>query len=349
MGIVEKGKVLVTGANGYIAMHVVDQLLKGGYSVRGTVRSESKIKYIQDYFKSYGDKLELVVVPDITKEGAFDNYVSDVDAIEHTASPFTMQIDDPNEVIAPAVAGTTSVLQSAVLHGKNVKRIVVTSSTGAVLEVDTGKTTFTEDDWNDQAIRIVEEKGSAADAPSKYRASKTLAERAAWKVAELHKDSFELTTICPPFVYGPPIHEINGGSEGLNQSLKDWFNIVLKGTKDSDKEFLAKVGSSWVDVRDVAKAHVLALKTVDAGGQRIIVSTGAWKWQDWINIARTFASEVAAGAADTYKPDEAVHDFLYNTEKAKRIFELDSSILISRETSVQDMLSKFKERNLQWP
>lgn len=154
-----------------------------------------------------------------------------------------MQIADPNEVIAPAVAGTTSVLQSAILRGKNVKRIVVTSSTGAVLEVGTGKTTFSEDDWNDQAISIVEEKGSAADSPSKYRASKTLAERAAWKVAELHKDGgFELTTICPPFVYGPPIHEINGGAEGLNQSLKDWFNIVLKGTKDSDKEFLSKTG-----------------------------------------------------------------------------------------------------------
>lgn len=67
MPTVEQGKVLVTGANGYIAMHVVDQLLKAGFSVRGTVRSESKIKYIQDYFKSYADKLELVIVPDITK------------------------------------------------------------------------------------------------------------------------------------------------------------------------------------------------------------------------------------------------------------------------------------------
>lgn len=65
MPAVTSGKVLVTGANGYIAFWVVKGLLEAGYSVRGTVRSESKVKYIKDYFKSYGDKLEVVVVEDI--------------------------------------------------------------------------------------------------------------------------------------------------------------------------------------------------------------------------------------------------------------------------------------------
>jgi nucleoside-diphosphate-sugar epimerase len=60
-------KVLVTGANGYIALHVVDQLLKAGYAVRGTVRSAQKTEHLKKTFASYGNKLEVVVVEDITK------------------------------------------------------------------------------------------------------------------------------------------------------------------------------------------------------------------------------------------------------------------------------------------
>ena len=63
------GKILVTGANGYIAMWVVRILLERGYAVRATVRNNGKGKPILDYFASLGlsDKLEIVVVEDITK------------------------------------------------------------------------------------------------------------------------------------------------------------------------------------------------------------------------------------------------------------------------------------------
>jgi nucleoside-diphosphate-sugar epimerase len=62
--------VLVSGANGYIAMHVVRVLLEKGYRVRGTVRSEAKIAHVKETFKQYGDKLEVVVVGDITAVSA---------------------------------------------------------------------------------------------------------------------------------------------------------------------------------------------------------------------------------------------------------------------------------------
>ena len=71
MPAITKGKVLVTGANGYIALWVVRSLLEAGFFVRGTVRSESKIAHLKETFKSFGDKLEVVVVPDITKVGYF--------------------------------------------------------------------------------------------------------------------------------------------------------------------------------------------------------------------------------------------------------------------------------------
>ena len=66
--VVQRGaKVLVTGANGYIAIWVVKTLLDQGYSVRGTVRSLEKGKHLMSLFKDYGDKFEPVVVEDITK------------------------------------------------------------------------------------------------------------------------------------------------------------------------------------------------------------------------------------------------------------------------------------------
>ena len=67
--------VLVTGANGYIGSHVVDQFLAAGYKVRGTVRSESKGAWVKELFgEKYGPtKFELAIVPDIEKKGAFDD------------------------------------------------------------------------------------------------------------------------------------------------------------------------------------------------------------------------------------------------------------------------------------
>jgi nucleoside-diphosphate-sugar epimerase len=147
-------KVLVTGANGYIAIHVVDQLLKAGYAVRGTVRSEKKTLHLKQVFAGYGDKLELIIVDDITRvrlgssvralcwwylwgqEGVFDDAVKGVDALAHMASPLTMNWDDPQgtpfelprdlkrinlvssiEAIGPALKGTTSVLNSILKYG----------------------------------------------------------------------------------------------------------------------------------------------------------------------------------------------------------------------------------------
>ena len=71
-------KVLVSGANGYIAMWVVRTLLERGFTVRGTVRTEEKGKYMIEYFESlgYGDRFEVVVVDDIVKVGTW--YLSSI-------------------------------------------------------------------------------------------------------------------------------------------------------------------------------------------------------------------------------------------------------------------------------
>jgi nucleoside-diphosphate-sugar epimerase len=96
VAISSPAKVLVTGANGYLATWVVKKYLEAGYSVRGTVRSLSKAAFLNDKFAEFGDRFELVVVEDITKEGAFDEAVEGVDAIAHTASPFHFRVNKPD-------------------------------------------------------------------------------------------------------------------------------------------------------------------------------------------------------------------------------------------------------------
>jgi nucleoside-diphosphate-sugar epimerase len=72
--------VLVTGVNGYIGSHVADQLLEAGYRIRGTCRSASKAQALSDLWrKKYGQgRFEIVAVPDMSKEGAFDEAVKGI-------------------------------------------------------------------------------------------------------------------------------------------------------------------------------------------------------------------------------------------------------------------------------
>lgn len=74
LAIPKGSTVLVTGANGYIASHVADQLISAGYKVKGTVRSEDKGAMIAETFeKRHSDQsaFSYVVVEDMSTEEAF--------------------------------------------------------------------------------------------------------------------------------------------------------------------------------------------------------------------------------------------------------------------------------------
>ncbi|CAA7269674.1 unnamed protein product [Cyclocybe aegerita] len=280
------GKVLVSGANGYIAMWTVKILLQQGYRVRGTVRSAEKGKFMSDYFAKigYGDAFEFVIVQDIVKDGAFDEVVKDVDAIEHMASPVNFNPGDPQEVLKPAIQGTVSMLKSAMKNGTEVKRVVITSSTAAIVALNlvTEPRVFSEQDWNDASPKEVEELGSKASGMTIYRASKPLAEKAAWDFYNEHKAQvqWDLTVINPPAVFGPPIHDITS-LKSLNLSLQTWYNMVASDSPKT-KDALSQ-SPAWVDVRDIALAHVLALENEAAGAERILTVSGVCCWQEWVD------------------------------------------------------------------
>ena len=346
MPAIAKGsKVLVTGANGYIAIWVVRTLLEAGYAVRGTVRSQDKGAYLTDKFKAFGDKFEFVIVKDIAEDNAFDEAVKGVDAVAHTASPFHFDAEDPQVLIRPAVKGTTGILHSIIKNGSAVKRVIVLSSCAAVSELHRDKI-FDENDWNEQSIIDVNEQGPKTFAPTKYRASKTLAEKAAWEIYNQHKGkvSWDLTVLNPPFVFGPTLHDVPSPS-ALNTSSKQMYNAILVEGSFTP-EALATQGSSYVDVRDLAEAHVRSFEREEAGGERIIISARTYVWQDFVDAANVLSPPPLGadrklvrgtpGAGKTAKPPVR-----YNTEKEARILGLKYRGV---EELVRDCLVDFRER-----
>ncbi|KAL0958148.1 hypothetical protein HGRIS_000315 [Hohenbuehelia grisea] len=342
-------KILVSGVSGYIAAWVTDCLLRRGYSVRGTVRSEGKGAQLVALFKERGfepEKFEYVVVKDIAEKGAFDEAVKGVDAIEHIASPVHLQADDPQELIEPAVNGTVGILESALKYAPTIKRVVITSSSAAVLHIEPHPMVFTDEDWNEQAIQIVEKEGRLAPNMAKYRASKTLAEKAAWHFIQSHSDqiAWDLVALNPPFVFGPVIHPV-ASITALNTSTAEFIAVALsQNAGGRTEEELATQGSCWVDVRDLAEAHTLALEKTDAGGQRMIVSAGPYVWQDWLDVANSLSDLCPNRALPKGHPGagkSAVHKIQLDSSKAARILGLQYR---SKEETVKGILEDLQAK-----
>lgn len=77
--VIPKGStVLLTGANGYIASHIADQLISAGYKVKGTVRNEEKGSLIAEALEKRHDTkgaFSYVVVEEMSAENAFDDAI----------------------------------------------------------------------------------------------------------------------------------------------------------------------------------------------------------------------------------------------------------------------------------
>lgn len=243
-----------------------------------TVRSEEKAAKIREAYPSQaasGD-LTVAIVPDIAQPDAFDEVVKTpgLEVVLHTASPFFFNFSDPQkELIDPAVTGTTSILRAITASAPTVRRVVITSSFAAIInEAHTTDpaTTFSEASWNPVTIADIHNSPATA-----YRASKTLAERAAWDFVRDPKNGvkFDLVTVNPPMVFGPVVHylasldAINTSNERVVDCLKGKWRA--EGVPSTGAAFI------WVDVRDVAAAHVKAgLEIPEVGGKRLFVTAG---------------------------------------------------------------------------
>ncbi|KAI0260559.1 NAD-P-binding protein [Gloeopeniophorella convolvens] len=312
-------KVLVTGASGFLAAWVVKALLEAGYAVRGTVRSASKGEHLKALFGGKGD-FEIVIVEDMTKDGSFDEAVKGVDLVQHIAAAVTFDINHPDDVILPAVRGTLGLLESVIKFGSSVKRVIITASGASIIKRQEIPGKWDETSWNEPAIAEYKARGDKTDGATAYRAAKTLAEKAAWELYEKNKPSiaWDLVVLHPPYILGPPINDVPSLS-ALNTSTKHLYDVLFAGVDDTR----LTEGSSWIDVRDLARAHLLAGETAAAGGERILVSAGPFFWQTLVNVANSITPSPMPGLLKG-KPELITPGMPFpigfDTTKAQRIF-----------------------------
>ena len=264
----EKPLVTITGISGYIGSWVTLYFLQdGGFRVRGTVRDKTNAAKLEPLKRAFGEELynqlELVEA-DLLNEQSMIDACTGSTYIVHVASPFFMSKNE-DELVKPAVDGTIGAMKAAQAAG--VRRIVITSSCAAIQCVAAADKpadrTYDESYWSN----VDRPEGIGA-----YLKSKTLAEKAAWDFqAALPEDQrFEVATINPSFVMGPPLRTEPATSTG-------WCKRLMEGTMET----ISAEHCCAVDVRDTARAHVLAVKNAVAANRRFILCHSSPSFQEY--------------------------------------------------------------------
>lgn len=263
--------VLVTGASGFVGKWTVIALLRAGYSVRGSVRSEEKAEDVRRAVVSQlGEdvlyRLSFVKL-NLLLDYGWAKAMLRVDAVMHIAAPVVnAEPRDRAKYMDAAVGGTERVLRFAGMAG--VRRVIMTSSVAAAAYGHgqrSGVHTYTEADYtNLSGMRV----------PSAFHIAKTNAERTAWALARALP--LDLTTILPSAILGPVLDDDYSATVGM-------LAAMLIGTGPA----MPSSGFSVVDVRDVAAAHVAALQKPAAVGQRYMVASDYVRMPEVVNILRS--------------------------------------------------------------
>nr|KAK5442247.1 Glycine-rich RNA-binding protein 2, mitochondrial [Exophiala xenobiotica] len=312
-------KVLLSGGSGFIAAHCVDYLLQHGHDVVFTVRSDDKgQKILSNHPGTPSSKLSYVIVKDIAQETAFDEAVKSdppFDAVLHTASPFHFSVTDPKkDLLDPAIIGTTGILKAVKKSAPSVKRVVITSSFASIINANSHPKTYSEEHWNP-----ITEEEAVQNPGNAYRASKTFAEKAAWDFVSKEKPNFDLATINPPLVLGPVVHYLNSldAINTSNERIRNMIQGILKDGLPPTGVFL------WVDVRDVALAHVKAMEIPEAGGKRFFVTAGYMSNGEIASIIKTKFPDLADKLPADLKSDRPEDIFGFDNSRSKQVLKLE--------------------------
>ncbi len=313
--------VLLTGASGFIALHILDLLLKKGHHVIGTIRSPEKGEKLKAQFQKEhpNSQLEFEIVHDIATEGAFNEVLKnhpEITDVLHTASPFSFGLNkDLKEAYwVPATQGTKNVLEAIKADAPQVKHVVITSSFAAIVNREKGgdkSFIHTEETWNPITWDDVDGEAKA------YTASKKLAEELAREFVEDENPNFTLTTVNPPYVFGPQKFEDSLVNPNLNTSA-EIVNKLLSSSPNDTHFFEQPFGTS-VDVRDVALLHVLPIENDELAGKRLFPTQAAFNGQVLLNIINKEFPElngkIAKGSPEGAEEKVKETETFYDTSK----------------------------------
>ena len=245
--------------------------------------------------------------------------------------PFTYDTtNNEKELILPAINGVRAVFEAAATN-PSIRRIVLTSSFASVL--DAGRKappyfTYTADDWN--PLSYDESVHPDTSAVVAYRGSKKFAERAAWDFVETKKPAFDLVALCPPMTFGPVVHPV-AGVDKLNES-----NAMLWRIASGQTPLPVSRVPFWVDVRDLAEAHVQALLQEGRGSKRYTVASPE---RFTYGIAASVIEAEFPALKGQVKPEDQFVDESYGLDGEKAAKELGLQYRSFQDT-VKDLVAQ---------
>ncbi|CCE63849.1 hypothetical protein TPHA_0F03690 [Tetrapisispora phaffii CBS 4417] len=337
----------ISGATGFIAQHIVDGLLKQNYKVIGTARSQEKANKLMKQF-SNNPNLSMEIVGDISDVNAFDEVMkkrgSEIKYVLHTASPFHFNVTDiEKELLVPAVNGTRGILNSIKKYANDtVERVVITSSFAAILDLNRfndNSLVLSEANWNP-----VTKEEALSNPMAGYCASKTYAERAAWDFLKENEGSikFKLTTVNPVYVFGPQLfaedvkNVLNTSCEVVNQVVQSTIDTTLP----------VDCSGQFVDVRDVAKAHIAGIQNDNCIGQRLLCSQAAFGVQDIANVLNDNFPQLKGKIAKSNPKTNAVENIGICQIDNSKTKELLGFEFIDLKTCLIDTVSQIVEQKI---
>ncbi len=247
MSTLQGKRVLVTGADGFIGSHLVEQLLAQGCRVRALVYYNSFNSW--GWIDSFGvaQKQLIDVMPgDVRDPNCMREAVKDMDIVFHLAALIAIpySYSAPDSYVDTNIRGTLNVLQACRQH--ETRRVLVTSTSEVY--------------GTAQYVPIDEKHPFQGQSP--YSATKIGADR----IAESFYRSFELpVTIVRPFnTYGPRQSARAFIPSLISQLLSGSLEIKM-GTRTTTRDL--------VFVKDTARAFVAIAQADATIGQELNIAT----------------------------------------------------------------------------
>ena len=321
---------LVTGATGFIGANIVRALLDEGENVRVLVRAQSDTRNL--------DGLPVqMVIGDVRDVASLRVALRGCETLYHAAAHYSLWTPQRDEVYAINVDGTVHVLQAALDLG--VQKVVYTSSVATIALPADGSP-------GDETMPL-----PLAHAVGHYKRSKILAEQRAMALCE---QGLPLVVVHPSAPVGP--WDIKPTPTG--KICVDFLRRKMPAYLDT--------GLNLVDVRDVARGHLLAAQRGTIG-ERYILGHRNMSLREILQLLAAvsglpaprfripYGVAMAAGyvsegvAAITKKPPAvpvvgvrlARHPMYFTAQKAVRELGLPQSPI---EDALRDAVQWFRER-----
>jgi len=227
-------KALVTGATGFIGGNLVRELLSQGYQVKTLVRRES------DHSNIEGMNVE-IALGDLSDKASLAGALEGCDVLFHVAACYTFWAPDTRAIYEANVHGTENILAAALAKG--VEKVVYTSTESTIGIAKNG------------SLGTEEMEANPGQLAGHYKKSKYMAERAALNMCG---EGLSLVVVNPTAPVGP----LDIKPTPTGQFIVDFLNGKMPAYVDT--------GLNLIDVRDVAKGHVLALERGRMGERYIL-------------------------------------------------------------------------------